>query len=264
MLLVIDIGNTETVLGLYEGDGLRAHWRLSSRSPKTADECWILLQGWLAECRIAAKAIGGAVISSVVPFWTSIFEALVSEKLGQRPVIVTPEIDHGLRIDYQPPATVGADRICNAVGGFTRFGGPLVVIDFGTATTFDVVSGEGVYLGGVISLGLVGASQELHRVAAKLPKVDLVFPGLVVGQSTENSIQSGIMWGTVAMVEGLIRRIAEEMAWDRFQVIATGGMSALIASRSAAIHRVEPFLTLEGMRIIYDRMSSKQGGNPCP
>jgi type III pantothenate kinase len=264
MLLVIDIGNTETVLGLYEGEGLQAHWRLSSRSPKTTDECWILLQGWLAGGRFAAKAIHGAVISSVVPFWTSIFEALVSEKLGLKPVIVTPDIDHGLKIDYQPPATVGADRICNAVGGFTRFGGPLVVLDFGTATTFDVVSGEGVYRGGVISLGLVGASQELHRVAAKLPNVDLAFPGQVVGRSTESSIRSGIMWGTVAMVEGLIRRIAEELAWGSFQVVATGGMSALIASRSDAINRVEPFLTLDGMRIIYERISSKQGGNPCP
>ncbi|MBN1895210.1 type III pantothenate kinase [bacterium] len=264
MLLVIDIGNTETVLGLYEGKNLQAHWRLSSRSPKTSDECWILLQGWLAGGRFAAEAISGAVISSVVPFWTSIFESLASERLGLKPVIVTPLMDHGLQMDYEPPATVGADRICNAVGGFTRFGGPLVVIDFGTATTFDVISGEGVYLGGVISLGLAGASQELHRVAAKLPKVDLAFPGRIVGRTTENSIQSGIMWGTVAMVEGLIKRISEELAWDRFQVIATGGMSGAIASRSPAIHNVEPFLTLDGMRIIHDRLFSKQGGNPCP
>ena len=256
LLLVIDIGNTETVLGLYRGDDLEAHWRLSSKMQRTADECWILLTS-LYESEFGpdmTNGIGGVVIASVVPSLTAAFAAAIRTKLNVDPVVVTSDMDIGLTISYDSPRTVGADRLCNAVAGYAQFGGPLIVVDFGTATTFDVVSETGDYIGGAISLGLHGASQELHRVAAKLPRVDLVFPESAVGKTTETSIQSGIMWGSVALVDGMIERICHDMEWKKAAVIATGGIAPLFMDKSKQIQSVEPLLTLKGMRMIYNRL----------
>lgn len=258
MLLVIDIGNTETSIGLYRGEKLKAHWRLSSRSPRTADECWILLKTWCETLGIRLDEIEGVVISSVVPSLTVVFEAVSKNRLGREPITVSAETDTGLVILYDSPRTVGADRICNAVAGYVYHGSPLIVVDFGTSTTFDVISERGEYLGGVIALGLMGASQELHRLAAKLPRVDLDFPPFVVGRTTETSIQSGIMWGTIAMVDGMVDKIQKEMGWNRFKVVATGGAAPLVVEKSERIQQMEPFLTLEGMRLIYDRIRKHQ------
>ena len=152
---------------------------------------------------------------------------------------------------------MGADRICNAVAGYILHGGPLIIVDFGTATTFDVVSENGDYEGGIIALGLMGASHELHRLAAKLPRVDLVFPPSTVGRTTEESMQSGIMYGTVALVDGMVDRIVQEMSWNAVRVIATGGMAPMVFEQSERIELVEPFLTLEGMKIVYQRYCQK-------
>ena len=257
MLLVVDVGNTETVIGVYEQDELKTHWSLSSRVPRTSDETWTLLKTWCEAHHIAFTDIQGFVISSVVPSLTTVFNDVARERFGLEPLVITADTDTGLEILYDTPRTVGADRICNAVAGYVMVGGPLIVVDFGTATTFDVVSEEGAYIGGSIALGLKRASEELHRVAAKLPRVDLAFPGSVVGRTTEESIQSGIMWGTLALVDGMIDRIVREMDWDTVQIIATGGMAASVVEKSVRIERVEPFLTLEGMRLIYQRYHKK-------
>ena len=263
MLLAIDIGNTETVLGIYRGKRLSAHGRFSSTSHRTADECRLLFRLWAGEKRVALPAIRGAVISSVVPSLTALFARAVKEAAGVESLVVDSDTDTGLVIRYDSPRAVGADRICNAVAGFARYGGPVVVVDFGTATTFDVVSGSGEYLGGAITLGVKHQAVELHRVAAKLPKVDLVFPEAVVGRTTESSMQSGLMWGTVAMIDGMIERIASENGWSRrLAVVATGGLAQRMEGKSKRIQAIEPFLTLEGMRIIYERVgrSGRKGG----
>ena len=253
MLLVVDVGNTETVLGLFGEKALEARWRMSSRVPRTGDEVWILLKLWCETSGFRTSDIAGVVVSSVVPTWTSVFADLSRIRLSQEPLIVDADLDTGLTVLIDSPQTVGADRICNAVAGFARFGGPLVVIDFGTATTFDVISPKGEYLGGVITLGLHGLSQELHRVAAKLPKVDLVFPPAVVGRTTETCMQSGVMWGTLCMMEGMVDRIVREMGWNDCRIVATGGIAPLVIGRSKIACRIEPDLTLEGMRILYQR-----------
>jgi len=257
MLLVIDVGNTETVFGLYEGDSLKTTWRLSSHVNRTADESWILLRMWCDSQNCSASEIRGVVISSVVPSLTSVFSDMASRHLKTDPLVVSSETDTGLPILYDTPRTVGADRICNAVAGVARFGAPLVVVDFGTATTFDVISERSEYLGGMICLGLRGAAQELHRLAAKLPKVDLAFPDTVVGRNTETSIQSGIMWGTAFMVDGMVSAVSAELGLPGIRAVATGGMAGLIGARSKSIRSVEPFLTLEGMKLIHQRIASR-------
>ena len=253
MLLVVDIGNTETVIGIYHERDLKAHWSLSSKTPRTSDESWILIHNWSETQGMALPDIRGFVISSVVPSLTAVFRNVAKKRFDLEPLIIEAETDTGLKIDYDTPRTVGADRICNAVAGYALYGGPLIVVDFGTATTFDIVSEEGAYTGGAIALGLKGASHELHRLAAKLPRVSLEFPSGVVGRTTEESLQSGIMWGTVALVDGMVDRIKEEMGWPSVRVIATGGMASIIVEHSKKIELVESFLTLEGMRLIYER-----------
>ena len=257
MLLVIDIGNTVIVIGLYEKENLKSHWKLSSKMPRTSDECWILLKMWCETQDFFLTEIEGVVVSSVVPSLTTVFKELSRNHLDIEPLVVDSNTDTGLRILYEPPRTVGADRICNAVAGYMLHGGPLIIVDFGTATTFDVVSENGDYEGGVIALGLMGASHELHRLAAKLPRVDLVFPPSTVGRTTEESMQSGIMYGTVALVDGMVDRIVQEMNWDVARVIATGGIATMVVEQSERIEFVEPFLTLEGMKIIYQRYCQK-------
>jgi type III pantothenate kinase len=262
MLLVIDVGNTESVLGIFLDDTLVAHWRLSSTLNRTADECALLLKLWAQERNVSLSQIHGAVLSSVVPALTAVFSETVNQACGLEPIVVDSKTDTGIKINIESPRTLGADRICNAVAGFARHGGPLVIVDFGTATTFDVVSERGEYLGGAIALGIKSGAMELHRIAAKLPKVDLVFPESVIGKDTETSMQSGILWGTVSMVDGMISRIIADNGWTNVRVVATGGLAGIIHGKSQRIQFLEPFLTLEGMRLIYQRIAStsKQGG----
>jgi len=254
MLLVVDIGNTEIIIGLYDNDVLKGHWRLSSIQPKTIDECFVLLNIWLGNDGFSEKDIKGMVISSVVPYFQYVFGDMARKKFNIEPVIISSELDTGIDILYDSPEMVGADRICNAVAGYSLYGGPLIVVDFGTATTFDVISKKGEYLGGVIALGLKGASQQLHLLAAKLPRVELEFPGTIVGTNTEDSMKSGIMWGTVSLIDGVVKKILQERKWQKASLIATGGMASDIVERSEMLQKTEPFLTLEGMRIIYNRV----------
>ena len=254
MLLVIDVGNTETVFGLYKQKTLQSHWRMSSRSNKSADECWILLKSWMGEDHYKIRDIKGIAISSVVPSLTRVLRWMTTDRFGIEPLVISADTDTGMKVLYDSPRDVGSDRICNAVAGFNLYGGPLIIVDFGTATTFDIISARGEYIGGAIALGLQGASQELHRLAAKLPKVELAFPAHVAGSTTEESMQSGIMWGTVAMIDGLIGMIREEMGWKEVRVIGTGGVAELLAGKSKTIEKVDPFLTLEGIRLIHERI----------
>jgi type III pantothenate kinase len=253
MLLAIDVGNTHTVIGLYDGERLVADWRMASLTHRTADENWLAIKSFCLEAGFQPSSISGVGISSVVPDLTDIFEAMAEKYLHVEPVTVSAELDLGMRILYKDPTAVGADRICNAVAGFAKYGGPLIIIDFGTATTYDVVSSAGDYLGGVITLGLESSASELHRRAAKLPRIELRFPPSVIGRETVSSMQAGIMFGTVDTIEGIVRRIWKELGTE-CQVIATGGLSGSIAKQTKVIKAVEPALVLDGVRLIYEKV----------
>ena len=256
MLLAIDVGNTHTVIGVYDGEKPVADWRMASLTHRTVDENWLTIKSFCADRGIPVSAIDGVGISSVVPDLTGVFESLARKYFGVEPVTVTASLDLGIRVLYTDPSAVGADRLCNAIAGFRKYGGPLIVIDFGTATTFDVISATGDYLGGVITLGLESTAGELHRRAARLPKIELRFPASVIGKETEASMQSGVMFGAVDAVEGTVRRIAAELG-GKPRVIATGGLSALVAERTTVIEACEPSLVLDGVRLIYERVKRK-------
>ena len=255
MLLAIDVGNTHTVLGIYDRGALIADWRMASLTHRTVDENWLTIKSFCADKNIPVTAIDGVGISSVVPDLTGVFESLAQKYFNADPVTVTASLDLGIRVLYADPAAVGADRLCNAIAGFRKYGGPLVIIDFGTATTFDVISAAGDYLGGVITLGLESTAAELHRRAAKLPKFELRFPSSVIGKDTESSMQAGVMFGTVDAVEGTIRRIASELG-VRPKVIATGGLSRIVAAHTSVIEACEPSLVLDGVQLIYERVNA--------
>jgi len=255
MLLAIDIGNTHTVLGIYQGEELLSHWRISSSPARTEDEYWILMKNLFEGRGLDIEAINGVIISSVVPNLTPIFDKLSRGFLEIDPVIVDHTLDLGIEILYKDPAAVGADRICNAVAGFEKYGGPLIIVDFGTATTLDVISAKGEYLGGIIAPGLETSALDLFKRTAKLPRVELKFPTELIGRDTESAMQSGIMYGAVEQVDGLVRRIKKEMG--QAEVVATGGLASLVVEKSRTIDKVEPFLTLEGLKIIYNRVERK-------
>jgi type III pantothenate kinase len=253
MLLAIDIGNTHTVIGIYEGRTLASHWRISSSATRTEDETWVHLDLLCRSAGIAPGSIRGAVIASVVPSETDVMVQMVQKYLRHTPVIVSSDLPLGIKIHYDHPRAVGADRLCNAIAAFDAFGGPAIVVDFGTATTFDVISRRGDYLGGVIAPGIATASTELHRRAARLPKIDLRFPDNVIGKETVASMQAGILFGAVDSMEGMIRRIRKELG-SRPICIATGGFSSTIALHSTMIDHVVPTLVLDGARIIFERV----------
>jgi type III pantothenate kinase len=253
MLLAIDVGNTHTVIGAFKNEKLVADWRMASVTNRTDDENWLTIKSFCTDAGIDVSAITGVGISSVVPDLTFVYRLLARKHFHVEPLTVSGELSLGIRIAYSDPSMVGADRICNAVAGFARYGGPLIIIDFGTATTFDVVSVTGDYLGGVITLGLESMASELHRRAAKLPRVELRFPLKVIGTDTTASMQSGLMLGTVDAVEGMVRRIREELG-EPARVIATGGLSHIIARHTSVIEACEPSLVLDGIRMIYERV----------
>lgn len=253
MLLAIDIGNTQVTLGLFEGKTLRANWRLSSSVARTEDESWILIRMLSESAGIEVRRISGVAISSVVPDLTPTYEALSQEHLNCPSVVVTSELDLGIDILYEDPRSVGADRLCDAVAGFTKYGGPLLIIDFGTATTFNVISENGAYLGGIIAPGVALSADMLYRYAARLPKIELRFPEKLIGTTTETSMQSGLMHGSVEMAKGLIRGIRSELGADP-KILCTGGLAKLILPKLVPECIHEPHLTLEGLRLIYERV----------
>lgn len=251
MLLAIDVGNTNTVLGVYRGAELVRHWRVQTDAERTVDEYGVLLQSLYGAAALKTR-IDGVIISCVVPPLQKTVEAVSRSYLGVEPITVGPGTKTGMPILYDNPKEVGADRIVNAVAAYERTHDTTIVVDFGTATTFDYVSAKGEYVGGVITPGPGISLEALYQRAAKLYRVELTKPPKVVGRNTVHAIQSGVIYGYVAMVDGLVRRIQEENN-VKARVFATGGFAALLGPESETIEEVDEFLTLDGLRILYER-----------
>lgn len=252
MLLAIDIGNTNIVWGVFEGDTLVADWRVGTDPSKTTDEYAILLLDLLRVEGINPDRVTGVILSSVVPPLTPLFEELAEIYFHRRPLTVSCELDLGLTLRYENPREIGTDRIVNAAAGHHFYGGPLIIVDFGTATTFCVVTAQGEYLGGAIAPGLRISAEALFARAAKLPKVELTQPKSVIGRDTVTSMQAGLIFGYAGLVDELVSRIQRELGLECF-VLATGGLAGLIAPHSRTIREVRPKLTLEGLALLYAR-----------
>ncbi len=252
MLLAIDIGNSNVVWGLFEGSTLRGHWRLATESRRTDNEYGILLLNLLQSAGFSPAQITGCIVSSVVPALTGTFESMVEAYFHQTPVIVSPEMDSGLIIRYGNPKEIGSDRIVNAAAAHARYGCDLIIVDFGTATTFCAVTKTAEYLGGVIAPGLGISADALFSRTAKLPKVEIIRPKTVIGVDTVGGIQSGLLFGYVGLVDGIVHRMERELGHST-TVIATGGLASIIAQESDSIREVLPFLTLEGLELLYRR-----------
>ena len=251
MLLVLDVGNTKTAVGVYSEGKWIADWRVTTHLDYLADEYYVLLKSLLEDADLSFQRLSGAALASVVPPLTATFEELIVRILGKKPVVVGPGVRTGIQIKIENPKEVGADRIANTAAVQKLYGGPAIVLDLGTATTFDVVSKDGDYLGGAIAPGLGIAADALVRRTAKLPKVELTFPENAVGRSTVAAMQSGLVIGYVGLVKELVARLKKELGGNA-KVIATGGMAEMISAWTEVIDIVSPRLTLEGIRIIYE------------
>lgn len=252
MLLVIDVGNSNIVLGTYDEERLVRDWRISTDKSKTTDEYGILILELLRLSGIAPSDVTGIIISSVVPPLTWVLEHLAQQYFSVRPLVVGPGIKTGMPIQYDNPREVGADRIVNAVAAFEKYHRALIIVDFGTATTFDYVNSRGEYCGGAIAPGLMISLEALFQRASKLPRVEIVKPPSVVAKNTVNSMQAGIFYGYVGLVNEIVGRMKAESK-EQPLVIATGGLAGLIRPESKVIDVIEEYLTLEGLRILYHR-----------
>lgn len=253
MLLVFDIGNTNMVLGLYEGKELIKHWRISTDKDKTSDEYGALITNLFHYEEVSLKSVNDVIISSVVPSVMHALENFCVKYCNKMPLVVGPGIKTGLNIKYDNPKQVGADRIVNAVAGIEKYKKPMIIVDFGTATTFCAISENGEYLGGTISPGIKIASEALFQRASKLPRFELQKPGMSICKNTEAAMQSGVIYGYVGLVEKIIDMMKKELNQKDITVIATGGLSSFIASETDSIDLVDKNLTLEGLRLIYEK-----------
>jgi type III pantothenate kinase len=273
MLLVVDVGNTNTVLGVYEAitagfagkseaPRLLAHWRVATVMTHTVDEYGVLFRNLFAIGNVEASAVRGIIISSVVPPLDSTLREVCERYFHLKPLFVEPGIKTGMPVLYENPQEVGADRIVNGVAAFEKYGGPCVVVDLGTATTFDAVSRKGEYLGGVISPGIGISARALFEHTARLPFVDIRKPAKVIGTNTVGSIQAGLFFGYLGLVDGILERLINELGPDT-KVVATGGLASLIGDHSLYIKNVDDLLTLDGLRIIWERNLAAQKQKPA-
>jgi type III pantothenate kinase len=274
MLLVLDVGNTNTVLGVYEMSvagfagkssappRLLAHWRVATVMTHTVDEYGVLFRNLFAIGKVEATDVRGIIISSVVPPLDSTLREVCERYFQLKPLFVEPGIKTGMPVLYENPQEVGADRIVNGVAAFEKYGGPCVVVDLGTATTFDAVSRKGEYMGGVISPGIGISARALFEHTARLPFVDIRKPAKVIGTNTVGSIQAGLFFGYLGLVDGILERLIAEMGTDT-KVVATGGLAGLIGDHSKYIKNVDDLLTLDGLRIIWERNMAAQKQKPA-
>jgi len=252
LLLAVDIGNTHIVVGLLDGGGkVRFNWRIAGQGHKTEDEYGFMLQSMLQHAGITKEELAGGVIASVVPPLTPVFEKAMRVYLGISALVVGPGTKTGVNIKYENPKEAGPDRIANAVAAYHKYGGPVIVVDFGTATSFDAISKNGDYMGGAIAPGILTATDALFAKAARLPRIELLRPPQAIGRNTVQSMQSGIVFGFAGQTDALVKRIAAELGGNP-RVIATGGHAQLVASESETITDVDPTLTLEGLYLIYN------------
>ena len=253
MLLVFDVGNTNMVLGIYKDNELIKDWRINTDKEKTSDEYGILISSLFKYEDIEMSEIKDVIISSVVPNVMHSLENFCIKYCNKQPLVVGPGIKTGLNIKYDNPKQVGADRIVNAVAGIEKYGYPLILVDFGTATTFCAISERGEYLGGTIAPGIKISSEALFQRASKLPRVELLKPGTTICKSTVTAMQSGIIYGYVGLVDKIISMMKDELNCEGIKVVATGGLANLIASETDSIDNVDKFLTLEGLKAIYEK-----------
>ncbi|KIL52532.1 type III pantothenate kinase [Jeotgalibacillus soli] len=252
MIFVVDVGNTNTVLGVYEEDRLSHHWRMETNRHKTEDEYGMMVKNLFEHVGITFDQVDGIIISSVVPPIMFALERMCQKYFDLGPLVVGPGIKTGLNIKYDNPKEVGADRIVNAVAGIQDYGGSLIIVDFGTATTYCYINENKEYMGGVIAPGIGISTEALYSKAAKLPRIEIARPDHIIGKSTVTAMQAGIVYGYVGQVEGIVSRMKNE-AQSQVKVIATGGLASLIANESSVIDHVDPFLTLKGLQLIYKR-----------